>query len=94
MAKIVKDTELENLLNNESAQNTETKEEKFKRLAAVRVSNVLDDLESLSKLASPAVYGYTPAEIETMFSAIEAAAKESIQKFLNPAAGTKKKFSF
>ena len=47
----------------------ETKSEKFKRLATLRVSKLLKGIDILGNLSSPA-YEYTDEEVTKIFSAL------------------------
>lgn len=49
---------------------SETKNEKFKRLATRRVRYVIRKIESIGKLSSPS-YEYTDDEVEKIFSALQ-----------------------
>lgn len=71
----------------------ESKEDKFKRLAANRVDKIMGYFESLSKLSSSA-YSYTDEQIEKMFDALQAKLDESRSKFDKNKTSTKKHFSF
>lgn len=71
----------------------ESKEDKFKRLAAARVDKIIGYLESLSKLSSSA-YSYTDEQIEKMYAAIQAKLDESKSKFDKNKAASKDHFVF
>lgn len=49
---------------------TESRNEKFKRLATRRVRNVIGKIESIGKLSSPS-YEYTDEEIEKIFTVLQ-----------------------
>ena len=70
------------------ANKKETKHERFIRVAEQRTQKVLDDLHALSKCCHPAVYEYTDAELEKIFTAIE----KELQEVKDTFAG-KRRFS-
>lgn len=49
----------------------ETKEEKFIRLAEVRVGKALNAIQRLGNLSNKSAYHYTDGQIEQMFGALE-----------------------
>ena len=49
----------------------ETKEEKFKRLAASRTVKILDNLRRLGNCSNTNVYSYSREDVNKIFSAIE-----------------------
>ena len=49
----------------------ETKEDKFKRIAAARTLRILDDLRLLGNCANTGTYSYSEEDISKIFSAIE-----------------------
>lgn len=49
---------------------SETRNDKFKRLATKRVRNVIKKIENIGKLSSPS-YEYTDEEVEKIFSALQ-----------------------
>jgi hypothetical protein len=59
---------------------TETKSESFHRLAGKRVETIEDALRIFSNLSGPS-YEWTPAEVETYFSRIDAAKGIALQRF-------------
>ena len=67
-------------MNNESDKVKETKEQKFKRLAEVRVNNALQKIKLIENLASPS-YSYSPEQIEKIIAALNACIAEVEQKF-------------
>ena len=67
-------------MNNESDKVKETKEQKFKRLAEVRVNNALQKIKLIENLANPS-YSYTPEQIEKIITALKASIAEIEQKF-------------
>lgn len=57
------------------AEQTESKSDKFKRLATKRVKNAISKIELIGNLASPG-YEYTSEEVESISSALQ----ESVDK--------------
>ena len=70
---------------------TETKEDKFKRLAEKRVNAALDKIRLIGNLAS-SQYAYSPEQIETIISAMHGAVGEVEVKFQKPLQRQKEKF--
>jgi hypothetical protein len=62
---------------------TETRKDRFKRLAAARTSAVLKKLKVLGNCANKAAYEYSPEDVRKVFSAIESRLKETKAKFLD-----------
>lgn len=62
----------------------ETREERFKRLAALRTQEVLERLRILGNCANPYLYDYKKADVEKIFQAIEEQAKKVKAKFTAP----------
>lgn len=62
----------------------ETAEQRFKRLASLRTSQVLDRLRILSNCSNRQVYKYTKEDVDRIFSAIEKKAKEAKARFNQP----------
>ncbi len=63
------------------ANNNETPEERFKRIATLRTNAVLDKLRILGKLANKQRYGYTEEDINKIFAAINRRLRETRAKF-------------
>jgi hypothetical protein len=61
--------------------NSETRKERFRRLATARTNVVLKKLKVLSNCANRSVYDYTEDEINKIFSEIEKAVRSSKAKF-------------
>ena len=61
----------------------ETKEDKFKRLAEVRVNKALDKIRLIGNLASPQ-YAFGPEQIEKIVTALQAAVADVEEKFQKP----------
>jgi hypothetical protein len=51
--------------------NIENKEERFKRVAALRVQRILDNLRLLGNCSNKSVYSYSAQDITKIFSAID-----------------------
>lgn len=60
---------------------TETREQKFKRLATQRTNAVLDKLRLLGNLANKSNYGYNEEDIKKIFSAIDSQLRLVKMKF-------------
>lgn len=63
---------------------SETSDQKFKRLAALRTNQILNKLRILGNCANRSVYYYTKADVDKIFSTIEKKVKEIKAKFNNP----------
>ena len=70
---------------------SETREEKFKRLAEKRVNAALDKIRLIGNLASPQ-YAFNPEQIERIITALQAALAEVEEKFQKPLQKSMKKF--
>jgi hypothetical protein len=70
---------------------SETKEEKFKRLAEKRVNVALDKIRLIGNLASPQ-YAFSPEKIEVIIAALRSAVTEIEEKFQKPLQKNMKKF--
>ena len=62
-------------------ENTQTKEEKFKRLAELRVNAALDRIRLLGQLSNRGNYDYTDEQVEMIFKALHKALVETKSKF-------------
>ena len=60
---------------------SETRKERFERLATRRVNRILNDLRLLGNLSNRSSYDYTENEIKKIFSAIEYSTKNAKSKF-------------
>lgn len=60
---------------------TETKREKFVRLAENRTNKILYMIQLLGNLSSVSTYEYTQQDVEKIFGAIDAATKEAKKRF-------------
>ncbi len=61
--------------------NNETREQRFKRIAALRTNAVLDKLRILSNLSNRQMYSYSDEDISKIFSAINKQIKEVRSRF-------------
>jgi len=62
---------------------SETREEKFKRLAEKRVNGALDKIRIIGNLASPQ-YAFDSEQIERIMSTLKSAVSEVEEKFQKP----------
>lgn len=60
---------------------SETREERFRRLATARTNEVLKRLKILGNCANRQVYSYSEKEIEKIFSTVERKVRETRAKF-------------
>lgn len=67
---------------------SETKEERFIRVAEKRVQNIIKGIRSLSQLTNKKVYEWNEAQLEKIFSAIQHELEICQQSFDNPNAHT------
>ena len=70
---------------------SESKEDKFKRLAEKRVNTALDKMRLVGNLASPQ-YAFGPDQIESIMTALRSAVTEIEEKFQKPLQKKLKKF--
>lgn len=66
------------------ANNNETSQERFKRIATLRTNAILDKLKVLGKLSNKQRYNYSEQDINKIFSAINSQVKEARSKFDTP----------
>lgn len=59
----------------------ETRQERFKRIAAGRTQKILDQLRLLGNCSNKSAYSYTNDEVSKIFSAIEKKTKEVRARF-------------
>ncbi len=59
----------------------ESKEDKFKRIAASRTNNVLEKLRLLGNMSNRRLYSYSREDITKIFNAIEKQLKETKSRF-------------
>ena len=76
---------------NEEVQMSETKEDKFKRLAEKRVNVALDKIRLIGNLSSPQ-YIFNTEQIERIFATLQSAITETNEKFQKPLQKSMKKF--
>jgi hypothetical protein len=60
---------------------SETRHQKFERLATLRVNRILNDSRLLGNLSNRSSYDYSDPEIQKIFSAIDSALKQARSKF-------------
>ena len=60
---------------------TESKRDKFIRLAEARTNKIIDMLQLLGNCSNTNTYEYTQADIDQIFSAIESEVREAKKKF-------------
>jgi len=65
-------------------ENSETKKDKFHRLAEQRINSILDKLRLLGNLSNISNYSYNEEEIRKIFTVIEAQVKHAKEKFRFP----------
>lgn len=63
------------------SRRVETKNERFRRIAAVRGNRLIRELVLLGNLANTKNYEYSPEEVEQLFAPIEAELVETRRKF-------------
>ncbi|MCT6822905.1 MAG: hypothetical protein M3005_03420 [Apilactobacillus sp.] len=74
--------------------NSETKNEKFHRLAEKRTNDIIDKLRLISNLSNSQQYEYTKKEVNDMFKAIREALDRSESSFDNEVIKSNNKFKF
>jgi len=70
----------------------ETPEDKFKRLATLRVNNALDKIRLIGNLSSPD-YRYGPEQVQRIIESLRAAVQEVENRFSKTAEKKEHKFS-
>ena len=60
---------------------SETKREKFVRLAEARTNKIIDMLQLLGNCSNSSAYDYSQEDVDKIFSAIESEIKEARKKF-------------
>ncbi|WP_028128873.1 hypothetical protein [Selenomonas sp. AE3005] len=73
---------------------SETKREKFVRLAEGRTNKIIDTLQLLGNLSNTGAYEYSKKDVDQMFKAIEEAMTDTRKKFDKSEIKEKRKFSF
>lgn len=62
-------------------ENSETKRERFIRLAVTRTNKIIDMIKLLGNCSNTSVYEYTKEDVDKIFSAIESELKEAKKNF-------------
>ena len=73
---------------------SETKREKFIRLAESRTNKIIDTLQLLGNLSNTGAYEFTKKDVEQMFKAIEDATADTKNKFSKAEQKEKTRFAF
>lgn len=73
--------------------NDETRNARFRRLAATRGDRLIREISLLGNLANQKNYEYSPSEVEDLFSPIEEELKE-VRALFDPSAPSRRKVSF
>lgn len=71
----------------------ETRNERFRRLAATRGDRLIREISLLGNLANKKNYEYTPEEVDALFQPIESEIKE-VRALFDPEAPSTRKVSF
>lgn len=79
--------------NNPSDKAVETRNERFRRLAASRGDRLIREIALLGNLANRKNYEYTVDDVEALFGPIEAELRE-IRALFDPTAPSQRKVSF
>jgi hypothetical protein len=72
---------------------SESRNERFRRLASTRGDRLIREISLLGNLANPKNYEYTPEEVEALFRPIEAELKE-VRALFDPTTPSTRKVSF
>lgn len=64
-----------------ATKGTETKREKFVRLAEARTNKIIDMLQLLGNCSNSSAYEYTQQDVDQIFTAIETEVREAKKKF-------------
>ena len=73
---------------------SETKREKFVRIAEARTNRIIDTLQLLGNLSNTGTYEYSKKDVDQMFKAIEEAISDARSKFNKTDVKGKKTFAF
>ncbi len=73
---------------------SETKRDKFVRLAEARTNKIIDTLQLLGNLSNTGAYEYSKKDVDQMFKAIEETLADTRSKFNKTETKGKKHFSF
>ena len=79
--------------NNPEPKATESRNDRFRRLAASRGDRLIREISLLGNLANRKNYEYTEDEVEALFGPIEAELRE-IRALFDPTAPSQRKVSF
>lgn len=60
---------------------SETKKEKFIRIAEARTNKIIDMIQLLGNCSNQAIYEYTNSDVDKIFGAIEFELREAKRKF-------------
>ena len=60
---------------------TESKRDKFVRLAENRTNKILDMIQLLGNLSNPGTYEYTQHDVDKIFNAIESVTRDAKKRF-------------
>ena len=71
---------------------SETKHQKFVRLAEARTNKIIATLRLLGNCSSPAAYEYSKADVAKIFRAIEEATADAKRRFTKQDGGSDKLF--
>ena len=72
---------------------TETKHDRFVRLAEARTNKIIDMLQLLGNCSNTSVYDYTAEDVEEIFQAIEQEVREAKRRFMQTETEKNTKFS-
>ena len=72
---------------------TETKHDRFVRLAEARTNKIIDMLQLLGNCSNTTVYDYTADDVEEIFQAIEQEVREAKRRFMQTETEKNTKFS-
>ena len=72
---------------------TETKHDRFVRLAEARTNKIIDMLQLLGNCSNTSVYDYTTEDVEEIFQAIEQEVREAKRRFMQTETEKNTKFS-
>jgi len=76
-----------------AAKQSESKRDKFIRLAEARTNKIIDMLKLLGNCSNTSAYEYTQKDIEKIFAAIEAETREAKKQFSKPESVKTTKFT-
>ena len=80
-------------MSNEKAKKTESKREKFVRMAEARTIKTISMLRLLGNCSNKLAYEYTDRDVSKIFSAIESAVADAKKRFKSAPNGTAQVFS-